>query len=167
MTDSLGVSHGFPRPLAHKLESLRGPGFSNIVIRDALLHGAHPGSSTAEIVTNLKPLLAAGVTTFVCLQMELPSAATAAAAQSRATTFGGGSGAAKPYISGAQAMVDAGGYAQSGSKLSFVHYPMPGSPGFCPPEALVKQIVRRRPRARAHAQRYASGVRWSANAQRL
>lgn len=101
-------SHKFPPAQPHKLENLRGPGYSNIILRDALFHGGHPGSSPAEIVSSLKPLLLAGVTTFVCLQQELPSAATAAAAQSRATTRLGG-GAAKPYISGAQAMVDAGG----------------------------------------------------------
>ncbi len=101
-------SHKFPPSPPHKLENLRGPGYSNVILRDALFHGGHPGSSPAEIVSSLKPLLLAGVTTFVCLQQELPSAATAVAAQSRATTRLGG-GAAKPYISGAQAMVDAGG----------------------------------------------------------
>jgi hypothetical protein len=94
--------------LPHKLENLRGPGYSNIILREALYMGGHPGSSPQEIVSTLKPLLAAGVTTFVCLQQELPSAATAAATQSRATTRLGG-GAAKPYMTGAQALVDAGG----------------------------------------------------------
>ena len=107
--ENLSRSH-FPPLLPHKMESLSGPGFSNVVLRDFLLQGPHPGSSTAEIVTNLKPLLRAGVTTFVCLQAELPTAATAALAQSRAATFGAsGAPSAKPYMSGATAMVEAGG----------------------------------------------------------
>ena len=30
----------FPPPVPHKLENLRGPGWSNVVIRGFLLHGA-------------------------------------------------------------------------------------------------------------------------------
>ena len=132
----------FPPSIPHKLEKLRGPGSSNVLIRGCLLQGPHPGSSTAEIVSNLRPLLEAGVTTFVCLQQEVPSAATAASAGSRATTYGGNIVAsARAYSGDAQALVDNGGFPTSGRKLSFVHFPMPASPEYCPPESLVKQIV--------------------------
>ena len=132
----------FPPRLPHKLENLRGPGSSNILMSGCLIQGPHPGSSTAEIVANLRPLLTAGVTTFVCLQQEVPSAATASSAGSRAATYGGNMVAsARPYAADAQALVDAGGFITSGRTLSFVHFPMPASPEYCPPEALVKQIV--------------------------
>ena len=127
--------HVFPGVQPHKLENLRGPGCSNVLIRGCLLLGPHPGSSTSEIVATLRPLLLAGVTTFVCLQAELPSAATSAAPR--------GAHGARPYIAEAQAMVDAGGYRQSGSALSFVHVPMPATPGFCPDDATLKKLVRR------------------------
>lgn len=134
----------FPSRIPHKLENLRGPGSSNVLISGCLIQGPHPGSSTAEIVANLRPLLAAGVTTFVCLQQEVPSAATASSAGSRAATYGGGHivASARAYAADAQALVDAGGFVTTGRTLSFVHFPMPSSPEYCPPEALVKQIVR-------------------------
>ncbi len=84
-------------------------------------------------MATLQPLLLAGVTTFVCFQEELPSAATSALPR--------GAHGARPYFSEAQAMVDAGGYRQSGSALSFVHIPMPPSPGYCPDDATLKRFV--------------------------
>ena len=62
----------FPPSLPHKLQLLRGPGSSNVILRDFCLQGPHPGSSKQEIIAALTPLLRAGVTTFVCLQPELP-----------------------------------------------------------------------------------------------
>lgn len=62
----------FPPASPHKLQLLRGPGASNVVLKDFCLAGAHPGHHTQEIVANLTPLLRAGVTTFVCLQPEMP-----------------------------------------------------------------------------------------------
>ena len=106
--EALARTH-LPPPMPHKLEAFAGPGASNILLRSFLLQGPHPGSSTPEIVASLKPLLLAGVTTFVCLQAELPTAATAAMAQSRAATFGASAQSAKPYMAGAVAMVEAGG----------------------------------------------------------
>ena len=148
--ENLARSH-LPPHLPHKLEPLAGPGFSNIVLHEFLLQGPHPGNSSAEIVNNLKPLLAAGVTTFVCLQAELPSAATHATAQSRSAVFGGGSAsqAAKPYMSGAVAMVEAGGYPTSSApeRLSFVHYPLPAG-GAAPDLKVLREIVRVPPRQR-------------------
>lgn len=134
----------FPPPFPHRMESLQGPGSSNVVIRDFLLQGPHPGSSTGEIIASLKPLLAAGVTTFVCLQQELPSSATASHLSSRSSSFGsGGVVSAKPYFEGAQAMVKAGGYPMSSNhdRLSFVHYPMPPTSGFVPDDKTFKAVV--------------------------
>ncbi len=114
------------------------------IVRDFLLQGPHPGSSTPEIVAFLKPLLQAGVTTFVCLQGELPSSATSQQ-NSRSATYGmGGAISAKPYFEGALAMVRAGGYPMSATpdRLSFVHYPMAPSPGFVPEPELLKKVVR-------------------------
>ena len=91
----------------------------------------------------LKPLLQAGVTTFVCLQGELPTSATSGQG-SRSATFGsGGAISAKPYFEGALAMVRAGGYPLSATpeRLSFVHYPMPATPGCVPEAGLLKQVV--------------------------
>lgn len=58
--------------LPHRLQALRGPGASNIVLKDFCLVGPHPGSSPQEVVASLTPLLRAGVTTFVCLQADMP-----------------------------------------------------------------------------------------------
>jgi len=51
---------------------------------------------------------------------------------------------AKPYFEGAQAMVRAGGYPMSSDpdRLSFVHYPMPPTPGFVPDEKTLQTVVR-------------------------
>ena len=62
----------FPPAPPHKLQLLRGPGASNVVVKDFCLAGPHPGASTQEVVASLAPLLRAGVTTFVCLQPEMP-----------------------------------------------------------------------------------------------
>lgn len=102
----------FPPSTPHKLESLRGPGFSSVVIRDFCLAGPHPGQTTAEVTTNLTPLLRAGVTCFVCLQHDLPRAGVA---QSRSTYGGGAVVTARPYIQDAQALVDGGAFPQRGS----------------------------------------------------
>jgi hypothetical protein len=147
--ENLAASH-LPPQVPHKLADLAGPGVSNVILRDFLLQGGHPGNSSAEIVGNLKPLLSAGVTTFVCLQAELPSAATHAVAQSRSAVFGANSmQAAKPYMSGAVAMVEAGGYPTSSApeRLSFVHYPLPAG-GAAPDLKVLREIVRVPPRQR-------------------
>ena len=114
------------------------------VVRDFLLQGPHPGSSTPEIVSFLKPLLLEGVTTFVCLQAELPSSATSGQGSRSATYGSGGSASAKPYFEGALAMVRAGGYPMSATpeRLSFVHYPMSAAPGFVPEAEYLKKVVR-------------------------
>jgi hypothetical protein len=114
------------------------------VVRNFLLQGPHPGSSTPEIVSFLKPLLQEGVTTFVCLQAELPSSATSAQGSRSATYGSGGSASAKPYFEGALAMVRAGGYPMSATpeRLSFVHYPMSAAPGFVPEAEYLKKVVR-------------------------
>ena len=108
----------FPSPIPHKLESLRGPGFSSVALRNFCLAGPHPGQTTAEVNTNLTPLLRAGVTCFVCLQHDLPRAGVA---QARSTYGGGAVVTARPYIQDAQALVDSGDFPQRGSgPLNFV-----------------------------------------------
>ena len=102
----------------------------------------------------LKPLLLEGVTTFVCLQAELPSSATTGQ-NSRSATFGtGGMISAKPYFEGALAMVRAGGYPMSATpdRLSFVHYPMSATPGFVPEQEYLKKVVRAAPRRQQQPQ---------------
>lgn len=56
-----------PRPPA-KLESMRGPGFTNWALKGHVLCGPHPGNTASEVVKSLAGILDAGVTTFVCLQ---------------------------------------------------------------------------------------------------
>ncbi len=64
----------FPPPLPHRLESMRGPGYTNWVIKRHLLCGPHPGAtSTADSVKTLSAILHEGVTAFVALQDEMPS----------------------------------------------------------------------------------------------
>lgn len=110
----------FPPPPPHKLESLRGPGLSNVVIKGFVLQGGHPGISSSEVVSNLTPLLRAGVSCFVCLQHELPKPGSTVAL-SRSTYGRGNVVTARHYLADAQAMVDAGGFPQSGSApLSFL-----------------------------------------------
>lgn len=108
--------------------------------------GPHFGSSAQEVVGNLALILQAGVTTFVCLQQELPSTATAASTNSRSTYGQQNVVTARPYIRDAQSIVDAGGMPSSGSApLSFVHVPIaPGGPGVlddAAAKALVLQLV--------------------------
>jgi hypothetical protein len=91
--------------------------------------GAHPGTSNAEIVQNLTPLLRAGVTTFVCMQQEVPSIATKDAVSARSNFGGSNVVTGKNYMGIAQAIVDAGGYPTSGTSLSFLHLPVPAYGG--------------------------------------
>ena len=120
-------SKAFPPPIPHRLESLRGPGDSNVVVRGFLLHGPHLGTSPSTMNQNLLPLLQAGVTCFVCMQQELPSVMTAQATQTRSTYGNNNVVTARPYIREAQALIDAPGSSlpNSGSPLSFVHCPIP------------------------------------------
>lgn len=74
MLESKDGSRLFPPALPHRLESMRGPGYTNWVIKRHLLCGPHPGAtSTADMVKNLSGLLREGVTAFVSLQEEMPS----------------------------------------------------------------------------------------------
>lgn len=93
------------------------------------LAGAHPGASSAEIVQNLTPVLRAGVTTFVCMQQEVPSVATKEAVSTRSNFGGSNVVTGKNYMGIAQAIVDAGGFPTSGTSLSFVHAPVPAHGG--------------------------------------
>jgi len=110
----------FPPALPHKLENLRGPGDSNVVLKNFALAGPHPGSTTAQCVSSLTPLLRAGVTCFVSLQHELPKPGHQE--PFRRSAFGGGVVVtARDYLGDAQAIVDAGGFPQSGGpKLSLL-----------------------------------------------
>ena len=99
-------SKAFPPPIPHRLESLRGPGDSNVVVRGFLLHGPHLGTSPSTVNQNLLPLLQAGVTCFVCMQQELPSVMTAQATQTRSTYGNNNVVTARPYIREAQALID-------------------------------------------------------------
>jgi hypothetical protein len=105
--------------------------------------GPHPGTTQAEVVQNLTPLLQAGVTTFVCVQQELPSPLTAAASQARSSYGGANVVSARPYLRDAQALVDAGGLPQSGSSspLSFVHAPIPAGGPMILEDAQLRQLV--------------------------
>jgi len=104
----------FPPPPPHKLESMRGPGFSNVVLKGFVLAGGHPGATTSEVVSNLTPLLRAGVTTFVNLQHELPRTGHAMA-HTRSAYGTSNVVTAKPYLADAQAIVDSGGFQQTGA----------------------------------------------------
>lgn len=135
------LSRSFPPPLPHKLESMRGPGASNIVIKSFAVAGAHPGSTTSEIVSNLTPLLRAGITTFVCLQHELPRAGHAAVHQ-RSAYGTSNVVTAKNYLADAQAIVDAGGFPQSGGPpLSLLHLPITDASGATVPDDVLKPFV--------------------------
>ena len=134
-------SKAFPPPIPHRLESLRGPGDSNVVVRGFLLHGPHLGTSPSTMTQNLLPLLQAGVTCFVCMQQELPSVMTAQATQTRSTYGSNNVVTARPYIREAQALIDAPGSSlpNSGSPLSFVHCPIPPTgPGILDDESAAK-----------------------------
>ena len=90
---------------------MRGPGYTNWVIKRHLLCGPHPGAtSTADSVKTLSGLLHEGVTAFVALQEEMPSpmvtasVKTSALPSKRAQASYGNRNAitAKPYIDDAQ-----------------------------------------------------------------
>lgn len=158
----------FPPAPPHKLETLNGPAYSNIVLRGFLLQGTccvfthrgaptsarslrfqllfsggHPGTTTAEIANNITPLLKAGVSTFVCLQPDLPSVATQSLHARSA--FGSNVVSAKPYIQQAQSIVDAGMMPQSGgAPVSFIHVPIPAINGATLPDDQLKSLVRLR-----------------------
>jgi hypothetical protein len=144
------LARSFPPPPPHKLDALRGPGFSSICIPGFCLAGPHPGGDTGEIVANLTPLLRAGVTCFVCLQPDLPRAGVS---QTRSTYAGGAVVTARPYIQIAQNMVDTGSFPQSGSgPLNFMCVPsatwarLPGSSVLCHVPPLQTRAYPRRER---------------------
>jgi hypothetical protein len=92
-------------------------------------------------VSNLTPLLRAGVTTFVCLQHELPHASSGAAHQ-RSAYAHANVVTAKPYISDAQAIVDAGGFPTSGGpQLAFIHAPVAEANGATLPDDGLKALA--------------------------
>jgi hypothetical protein len=123
------------------MESMRGPGYSNWVIKGHVLAGPHPGGTTAEIVKNLTKLLEIGVTTFVCLQHEMPTlnitartfSGKGAPPSSRArSAFGDGVVVhAKPYLEDAQLIAEHSGMPQVSRErpLSFLHLPIPDANG--------------------------------------
>ena len=88
----------FPPALPRKHDTLRGPGYSNIVIPGFLLHGPLP-----EGAAQLEPLVREGVTTFVCVQGELSTTGTRPAALREA----GHVVMVRPYLAHAQAVADA------------------------------------------------------------
>ena len=144
----------WPPPVPHRLESLRGPGDSSWLLRGYLLLGAHPGASAREAREALRPLLAAGVSCFCCLQLELVSSLTAGAAQARSTYGASNVVTALPYFAEAQllaaqaaaappAQVPVGGGGGGGGgaapqavepgRLTFLHWPVPAAgPGTLP-----------------------------------
>ena len=137
------AAKAFPPPVPHRLESLRGPGDSNVVLRGFLLHGPHPlGQTPAAVAQSLAPLLRAGVTCFVSMQQELPSVVTQAAVQARSTYGANTVVTARPSLRDAQALVDASASAPDaqgplpqagGPPLAFVHCPIaPQGPGVLP-----------------------------------
>ena len=89
------------------MESMAGPGETNWVVKGHVLCGPHPGRlSTTDLVKNLTTLLRAGVTTFVCLQDEMPTGASPAASGG-----GGGGGGDAPHSTTAGGAGGAGGAA--------------------------------------------------------
>mmetsp|Transcript_170758 Transcript_170758/g.414912 ORF Transcript_170758/g.414912 Transcript_170758/m.414912 type:complete len:704 (-) Transcript_170758:99-2210(-) len=133
--------------LPHKLESMEGPGQTNWVIKGRVLMGAHPYTvSTTELVRNLRDILSAGVTTFVCLQAEMPSPMVSASHPAVGGTPGvtGASGAvvtARPYFADAKIVQQHGDFPFKGP-LSYVHIPIPESAGgVIPDKDLVPQVL--------------------------
>jgi Ca2+-binding EF-hand superfamily protein len=150
----------FPPPPPHRMESLRGPSFSNWVIRGHLLIGPHPetGASGADsAVRSLRELLQEGVTTFVCLQDEMPPTLGASASSAGATgalygtpstrvrsAYGAGNVVtAKPYVEQAQMVAEAARLPQvaGGKQLSFLHVPIRNADGGVTTDAIVKRLV--------------------------
>jgi hypothetical protein len=143
----------FPPVLPHRLESMRGPGYSNWVIKNHLLYGQHPGCTTSEMVKNLTKLLDVGVTTFVCLQHEMPAANLAAKTfttkgappSSRArSAFGDGVVVhAKPYIEDAQMLAEHSGVPQVSSSrpLGYLHLPIHDASGATVPDDVYGEFV--------------------------
>jgi len=142
------------------MESLRGPAFSNWVIRGHVLQGPHPASGSLgadSMVRVLRELLEAGVTTFVCLQDEMPSSAGASSgvgagagtrygapkARVRSAYGAGNVVTAKPYIDQAQMVAEAAGMPQvaGGGALSFVHVPVRDAEGGVAPDDVLKRLV--------------------------
>lgn len=113
-------SKAWPPGPPHRLQNLRGPGFSNVILQSFCLAGAHPGNNTAEVISNLTPLLRAGITCFVSLQPELPKPGHSEPS-SRAHFGSAVVARARDYLPDAQAMVDSGSFPQSGGpKLSLL-----------------------------------------------
>lgn len=108
------AARNFPPPRPHALESLRGPGNSNVILKGCALAGPHPGDTSPEIVANLMPLLRAGVTCFVNLQQELFRRGAPVDATARRGRSGGPVVSARDYLVDAQTIVDAGGLPQTG-----------------------------------------------------
>lgn len=150
----------FPPPPPHRMESMRGPAFSNWIIRGHVLQGPHPANGAASAdatVRVLRELLEAGVTTFVCLQDEMPtkSGTSSGAGAASGTRYGApsarfrstyGSGnvvSAKPYLDQAQMVADAAGLPQAagGRQLSFIHVPIRDADGGIAPDAVLKRLV--------------------------
>ncbi len=150
----------FPPPPPHRMESMRGPAFSNWIIRGHVLQGPHPANGAASAdatVRVLRELLEAGVTTFVCLQDEMPTktGTSSGAGAASGTRYGApsarfrssyGSGnvvSAKPYLDQAQMVADAAGLPQAaeGRQLSFIHVPIRDADGGIAPDAVLKRLV--------------------------
>lgn len=112
---------------------MKGPAFSNWLIKQHVLVGPHPGNVGADtLVRNLRQLLEAGVTTFVALQEEMdpPDASgqkrVSLRPSKRSQKLYGHRNAVtdKPYIDDAKIIVDAGGIELT-HELSFLHLPIP------------------------------------------
>ena len=147
-----GERLAFPPPLPHKFESMRGPAFTNWIIKGHLLTGPHPGPISLEsCIKNLTEILRDGVTTFVCLQPEMPSPMVSAQKNqaglpsNRARNAYGSRNvvSARPYIDTAQVIVDKGDFPQKRKhKLAFVHIPIPETGGATiPDEDLIPPVL--------------------------
>ena len=145
--------NSFPPAIPHRMESMRGPGYSNWVIKNHILCGPHPGSTTVDIVKNVTKLLEAGVTTFVCLQHEMPTlnitsrtfSGKGAPPSSRArSAFGDGVVVhAKPYLEDAQTIAGHAHMPQVSRErpLAFLHLPIPDANGSTVTDDVLSQFV--------------------------
>jgi len=132
----------WPPPVPHRLESLRGPGDSSWLLRGFLLLGAHPGATAREAREALRPLLAAGVSSFCCLQLELVSSLTAGAAQARSTYGASNVVTALPFFAEAQLLAAQAGAAApvEPARLTFLHWPVPAAGAGTLPDADARRL---------------------------
>jgi Ca2+-binding EF-hand superfamily protein len=138
----------FPPVLPTRTQSMAGPGQTNWVIKGHVLCGGHPGSNPSDMVKNLKAVLEAGVTTFVCLQHDMiaPNITLAGASVTSRSRSAFGDGVvvrAKPYIQDAQLIAERAGMPQvtPDRPLTFLHLPIPDTSGATVPDAVLSDFV--------------------------